>query len=242
MPYNPFSKPIGARLEASDLDALIGVVAEGYYVEYKEDFPKPTKIAHTIASLANTYGGWYFVGVRTDASHVASEICGFPNDVYPDPVAKVRDVAKHRIDPVPVLYPMTIPITESRSALAVFVPPEQNTPFVTVDGRVYRRNHDCSDPVPEDRRHTLDHLHENGRAARRKFNQFCSVELEPARLGEEGLAWFNLFLQPSPLGLTHHPELITRDSIDQILQLSRVPQNVLSGDGWSITGNMDSPN
>ena len=238
MTFNPFKKQIGARLTADDLQELLGMVAEGYYVEYKETFPKSAKIEHTIASLANTYGGWYLVGIKTDANHVASEICGFRKEDFPDPVATVRDVAKTRIDPVPILYPATIPISETHSALAVFVPPDQNTPFVTNDGRVYRRNHDSSDPVPEDRRHTLDNLYNAGERTRRRFRDFCKAEIEPARVGEDNLAWFNLFLQPTPLGLTYDPELLSKQSIDRLLELSRVPQKIVWGDDWSITGSL----
>jgi hypothetical protein len=40
MLYNPFDKPIGEKIEEADLDVLVNrQVTEGYYVEYKRQFP-----------------------------------------------------------------------------------------------------------------------------------------------------------------------------------------------------------
>jgi hypothetical protein len=237
MAYNPFGKPIG-ELDESDLAGLVGLVAEGYFVEYKEDFPTNRKIARSIASLANTYGGWYIVGLRTDESHVASEICGFDTARFPDPVAKVRDIVKSRIDPVPVLYLSLIRLTTDRSVLLAYVPPDQNTPFVTDDGKIYRRNHDSSDPVPEDRRHALDRLADQGREIGRRFQRFCSVEMSPRPVGDRDLAWLNLFVMPSPLNLTEKPNLCSREGVDSALALSLQPRSFLPGASSDVRANL----
>lgn len=227
MPYNPFNKPIGSPITAEDLNELIGKAAEGYYLEYKETFPNPKKIAHSIASLANTFGGWYIVGVQTDDNHTASKICGFSTGEFPDPVAKVRDVVKMRIDPVPVFYAWPVSLNEDRTVLVVHVPANQRTPYVTDDGRVYRRNHDSSDPVPEDRRHTLDHLFESGKRVAKEFERFCRSEKGPS-IGSDNVGWVNLFLMPEPLGLTEKPELVSPSGIADLVELSRRPRQLLS--------------
>jgi hypothetical protein len=202
MTWNPFTKAPGEQLTTEDLTDLIGRVAEGYYVEYKETFPTPKKIAHSIASLANTYGGWYIVGVKADQFDYAAEICGFSVVEFPDPVSKVRDVVKSRIDPVPVFYPMRVPLENSMAVLVVYVPGEQHTPFITDDGRVYRRNHASSDPVPENSRHTLDRLVEDGKHAGGRFVDFCRrTERTPPKiqmLNTTPVGWFNLFLALDP--------------------------------------------
>ncbi len=72
MSFNLFGKPYTARLTADDLDTLIvNEVGESYVVEYKGEFPTNDKIARSLAALANTQGGWYFVGMTTDEHHVA---------------------------------------------------------------------------------------------------------------------------------------------------------------------------
>src|SRR3712207_7064043 len=52
--------------------------AEGYFAAFKSDFPQRNqKIAHSLAALANTLGGWYVVGIETDNNQVATQIVGF---------------------------------------------------------------------------------------------------------------------------------------------------------------------
>ena len=88
--YNPFEKPLGSELTAEDLQLLVTKkVAEGFYVEYKSQFPASKKIERSISSFANTYGGWYFVGIETDEYNQATNLCGFPNDQTNDPIAKI---------------------------------------------------------------------------------------------------------------------------------------------------------
>lgn len=226
--YNPFSKQIGAKLEEEDLAALLGEVAEGYYVEYKQDLPTNKKIAHSIASFANTYGGWYLVGIRTDAHHVASEICGFDPATHADPVATVRDVIKSRIDPVPFAQIQVVSLSNGLIVLAAHVPPRQRKPFVTYDGRVYRRNHDASDPVYEDRRHTLDQLVQEGREHGKRFARFRSVEEEPSQFSDDRRAWLNLYLVPDPDSVFVKDVHTTR-GVGDILALSRQPRTFLPG-------------
>jgi hypothetical protein len=60
--YNPFNKDI-SQLEEDDLNKLIDKVSEGWFVEYKGDFQNSKKISHSIASFANSDGGWYIVGI-----------------------------------------------------------------------------------------------------------------------------------------------------------------------------------
>ena len=58
MPFNPFKKSIREPLTPEDLEMLIiDSVSEGYFVEYKGFLPVSKKIAKSIASFANTYGG-----------------------------------------------------------------------------------------------------------------------------------------------------------------------------------------
>ena len=94
MPLNPFDKRIGEKLESNDLQVLISNnVAEGYFIEYKSKFPSNKKIAKSIASFANTLGGWLFVGIKADKKHNNAEnICGFKIEDNPDPIDKIREI------------------------------------------------------------------------------------------------------------------------------------------------------
>src|SRR6266581_7747514 len=124
--------------------------------------PASTKIAKSIASFANTYGGWYIVGVITDAHNVAQSIPGFSLDECHDPIASLRDSIRLGIDPIPVFFPQVVTLAPKRAVLVVYVPGEQDTPFITRDGRIYRRVSDSSNPVPENQRLAVDHMVEQG--------------------------------------------------------------------------------
>lgn len=57
--YSPFDKSI-RDLEASDL-AILKIVHEGWYVEYKSELVKAPALAKALSAFANTYGGWLFL-------------------------------------------------------------------------------------------------------------------------------------------------------------------------------------
>ena len=64
MSFNPFNKNIH-ELEYGDLDVLIdNEVSEGWTLEYKQEIVKSKDIAKSIASFANSEGGWYIVGIK----------------------------------------------------------------------------------------------------------------------------------------------------------------------------------
>lgn len=199
MPHNPFDKPLGAPLTPDDFQLLVtGQVAEGYVVEYKSYFPSREKIGHSIAALGNTIGGWLFIGLETHGT-VATKIVGLDPARHPDPVSTVRDMVKSQVDPYPVLHPQVTVLPNSRLVLTVYVPPNQETPFITRDGRIYRRQVDSSEPVHETDRYALDRLVDRGREARSHFLDFCTDERAFSQAeADEGQAWLQLFLFPYP--------------------------------------------
>lgn len=222
MSYNPFDTPIG-ELKTIDLQKIIDDgVAEGYFVEYKRELPSNEKVGKSIASFANTYGGWYIIGVKTDEHNVANEICGFSMKDCSDPIAKIRDIIKSHIDPIPIFIPQVIALTEDLIVLVVHVPAEQETPFITKDGRIYRRNHDSSDPVPEANRYTIDRLVDAGRDVTKQFEAFCKDERTFSE-SEAKQGWIRLFLMPYPLGTIHKLEMANDEGIDRLIKLSQTP-------------------
>lgn len=226
MAYNLFDKPPGTTLDRADLQKLIDHrVAEGYYVEYKSDFPTRPKIGHSIASFANTYGGWYFVGIKTDENNVANEICGFAVAAHHDPIARIREIVKYHIDPVPIFYPQVVPLDTERAVLVVYVPENQQTPFISQDGRIYRRTYDSSDPVRETNRYSIDRLVDNGRDVAKRFEKFCQDERTFAE-AERKQGWVKLFLAPYPLGLGARPDRLSGESIEKLMGRSRAPVKI----------------
>jgi predicted HTH transcriptional regulator len=156
MAYSPFDRDI-RDLDENDLDLLIqNEVSEGYWVEYKSEVPVSKKIAKSIASFSNTFGGWYFLGVEADKTkNVAKRICGLDLGKTPDPISSLRDSVKAHIDPTPVFHYKLVELKSGRAVLVVHIPDNQETPFITSDGRIYRRVNDSSDLVPESNRYAV---------------------------------------------------------------------------------------
>src|SRR5688572_4904864 len=130
--FNPFDKPIDS-LGEEDLQRLIArEVAEGLYVEYKREFPKNDKIGQSIASFANSYGGWYVVGIEADkTTNAAKGLVGIDLTLEKDPISKVREIAKSHIDPFPAFQPKLVQLDNSRGVLVLEVPDGQDKPFIS---------------------------------------------------------------------------------------------------------------
>lgn len=227
MTYSPFQDSyIEALTEESLQELLTEKVTEGYYVEYKRELPAPKKIAKSLASFANTYGGWYIVGVETDEHNVANQISGFSKSENHDPISSIRDAARHHIDPTPLFFSKVITLQSERLVVIVHIPENQECPYITKDGRLYRRTSDCSEPIPENNRHALDQLVERGKEVSKKFARFSQ---DNRILGvEEQKEWLNIYLSPYPLGLIEKPELLSREGVQELIEKSKNPINLLS--------------
>lgn len=237
MSFNPFDTPIGQKLTEDDLQQLITRgVAEGYVVEYKSDFPKNHKIAYSLASFANTYGGWYIVGVETDSNNVATRIVGYNVRSHPDGISKIREIAK-QIDPVPILYPQVIDLSDNLAVLVVYIPGEQDAPFITRDGRIYRRIHDSSDPVPESNRYAIDRLIDQGKSTRNRFKQFCKDDRAFSE-DESGQPWLNLYLSLCPGGVNKFSSLHLETSLEELLVLGKSPMDIPFPGEPTMSGNI----
>jgi hypothetical protein len=209
--YNPFKKGTNDTLNKNDLnDLILNGVAEGFFVEYKSAFPDQKKIAKSISSFANTYGGWYFVGIETDTENKAIRLCGFDLSLVSDPLSKVRDAARHRLSHMPLMFPQLVDLDGTHSVLAIYVPEGKETPYITDDGRIYRRAADSSDPVSEKDRYTIDRLVDRGRREQERFAKFCEDDRVSSE-AEDEIAWLNMYFQPHPYRLFSVETLLTND-------------------------------
>lgn len=235
MPYNPFEKQIGETLTIDDLQLLITrSVTEGYFVEYKSQVQSNEKAAKSIAALANTYGGWYFVGVDADKTHnVATNICGFNIASCTDPIATIREIAKSRISPTPIFYPQVVNVTDTLVVLVVYVPDEQDTPFITSEGKIYRRVADSSDPVTEKDRYAVDRLYDRQRQHAKQFERFFRTT--PVLFANDPNAWLTIALSPYPSGLLDKYSLIYSENVEQLFLRSQQPLDLYIGD--KVIGN-----
>lgn len=180
-------------LEYSDLRALIVKgVEEGLFVEYKSEFPTPVKIAKSISSFANAYGGWYIVGVRANKkNNIAEELVGISSG---DHFSVIRDSAKAHLSPCPD-FRVRIIQEGSKDFVVVRISDGQEKPIVCSDGRIYRRQGDSSDPVHENQRHIVDQMYREGESYKDAFKKFCESGLTHPH-GREDLPFLKVSLAP----------------------------------------------
>ncbi len=236
----PFGKSPGDPWTPEDLQAAVdNGVPEGWVVEFKREPPaegRSKKIARSIASFANTYGGWYIVGIRAEQRaedggrvlSVASEVTGFdPAATNGDPVELVRNAVRDHIDPLPLFFPHPVDLGNGRIALAVYVPGEQETPFLSSNGQIYRRIADASEPVND--RYTLDRLIDRGRELRSRFAEFAQEKriVEGPVSNDQG--WLAVYLSPYPLGTIDRAAMLSWPRISELIELSRSPLLAATG-------------
>jgi Schlafen, AlbA_2 len=230
MAYNPFEKNI-SELNSDDLNTLIEKeVAEGYYIEYKSNFPNAKKIAKSIAALTNSYGGWFFVGIKEDKkNNAAIEITGINLKEHIDPISTVRDAIRHHISPVPIFNSIVIDLPNGYVVVAVHVPEDQEGPLIHKDGSIYRRISDSSEPIKESNRTALDRIYERGKEARARFEEFCrdeSIYIEK----KENVAWIKIFLSPyTEVEVKNLNNLTDTNGIGNLMKMSNSPIQIPFG-------------
>jgi len=212
--YNPFDKIIGSDLDESDLNGLIrNKVSEGFFVEYKESFPSTAKIANGIAALANTYGGWFIVGVKANELSEATEICGFDPVKCADPASLIRNSCRDCLDPYPVFRHSVVKLKSGRHVSVTWVPPSDETPHIAKDGRVYVRKGDAKEPVKVETKYQLEVVSERGKKAVEEFARFS--EIDDAVVNSDAPA-IQISLSPRPATEFEGPIYWTSTDFDKL--------------------------
>jgi hypothetical protein len=183
--FNPFEKNIES-IESNDLNKLIdNAVSEGWYIEYKSNFISSKKISHSVASFANSDGGWLFIGIIDNESNTASKICGFNLSEHPQPIEKIRDIIKNNITPIPQFDIKLLNTCENNYVLIIMVEKGLQAPYITKDGCIYRRVAAGSDPIPENDRYSLQKLFERNEEFNRIVESFSSNVLTMSKFQAE---------------------------------------------------------
>ncbi|HEY3397745.1 MAG TPA: ATP-binding protein [Armatimonadota bacterium] len=149
-------------------------VPESLYVEYKgpETAAKKDDLGKAIAALANTHGGWLFVGIEADPDNENKpKPEGFTGVARALSLAdRFHDIARGQLDPGPHVEVVSIavgPEEQSNRIVAVHVEESDDPPLIKrLDGRVYVRAGAASSPLKEEflrDRAELEALYEKAR-------------------------------------------------------------------------------
>lgn len=210
-----FNKPVDL-LEIEDLEILKeNEIAEGLYFEYKSEFPE--NLAKIVASLANTFGGWIIIGA--DARNPSNIPLSFPGiPTIDNPKDRFRHICRDSISPVPLFSSKLINLPDTgKGVLIARIEESAYPPHITRDGRIYRRNSEGSDPVPENDRYTLDRLFEK---SRQNKNQVKAIINQKLAKSESHSVNFKVIVCPVPLNLNLIYPFFVDQRIDQVTRLA----------------------
>jgi len=166
---NPLGKSPN-NITEDDLKECLGDFAESWVVEYKgpDKWDDNVGIAKSIASFANTYGGWLFIGINADDDNkpdldnlvgVAKE-CGMPERLY--------QIAASHLSPGPYFLCHPVELANGNVVVANCINESPSPPHIHVQsGVIPMRSGNTTDPVePLRDRAKLDQLH--GKADRNR--------------------------------------------------------------------------
>lgn len=198
--YNPFDKPFD-DITPTDLSVLTAV-AEGWYVEYKQEVPNAGAVAKSITAFSNTYGGWLFYGIaeKSKDDAVAGAFPGIACEDADGVLQRIRQAVANHAQPSPyfrvkaLIGPVeAIGLAEGRCVIMGQVPWGPEAPYIHKDGRIYRRVGDGSEPRPENDRFILDQLWGRSSKITQEYADWIGRELETSK-AEENAAYVRLFL------------------------------------------------
>ncbi len=196
--YNPFGKKI-SELEASDLEVL-KEVHEGWYVDYKEKTINARGYAKAISAMANTYGGWIFVGIKEASrdNNVAGSFPGLASDQIDLACQCIRQSVAEHLNPHPFfeLKVVDAPAAEdSEKVICVYVPMASKAPIIHSDGRIYRRVNDSSESVAENNRESVEHLFQRAKELKKVYSDWFDKDPELSR-AEDGVSFLRILALP----------------------------------------------
>lgn len=159
-------------MEFEDIQKLIdNNISEGWFIEYKEQFPKNEKIAKSISSFANSEGGWYIVGIKEKENQSGpTEIVGIDLEKNRKPADRVTNVVKDSVSPIPYFDTQIISIPNSDNVvLVVFVPSGNEPPYIS-NGNIFVRVGETTNPIKD--RYEYDKLVSKRENFKNKLNLF----------------------------------------------------------------------
>ncbi len=156
-----FEKPLDEIDEEDILRLGAEEIEEGILLDYKSDWVDNKKLAKAVASFANTHGGHLILGVSADKlKNVPMSVTGVEErDGIKE---RVANVCKSRIHPLPFFRMKLVKLREmtGRCVLVIEVPESYEPPHY-VNGVIYVRNGESSDPVEPLKNHfVIEKLYE----------------------------------------------------------------------------------
>lgn len=141
-------------LSAEHIDEIKSL-EEGWFVEFKSRFTDTAKIAKSISSFANAYGGVLIIGVEETAKgRRFDHFTPLSKDEAEDTIVRFRHAVEAHLNPCPffeskIICISDIDVVDSEDKWIVFVkiPKGEKAPYLHSSGAIYTRKGDSSSPV-----------------------------------------------------------------------------------------------
>ncbi|MDX9664258.1 ATP-binding protein [Pseudomonas sp. P5_152] len=221
--FNPFTKSLH-DLNAQDLAAL-KMVAEGWYIEYKQEVPNAKSIAKSVSALANSYGGWVFYGIKEESKEnsVAGEFPGIEKTEVDGALQKIRQAVANLMSPAchyearAIFGPCTeIGLSESHAIICVAAPQSIEAPHIHNQGLIYRRISDGSEPVPETDRHMIEKMFQRAKETVDRYKQWIKKDPEFSK-SESEAPYLRIMITPNPWKMPRTDFSLNTDSVREAL-------------------------
>ena len=141
-----------AEIGSADLEEL-RALQEGWFVEFKERPPEPSKLARSISSFANSHGGLLVIGAKEDQK--TRRLAGFlpmTREAADSSITKAREAIASHVSP-PAYYEVRAIELESmqeseaeRWVVLISIPKGKIGPYLHSSGCIYVRIGDSASP------------------------------------------------------------------------------------------------
>lgn len=118
------------ELSVEDIEAAVASEEESFYFEFKEDKVDSKKIVEEISALANTYGGYIFLGVSDE-----KEIIGCSKWNEQSIHAMIHDA----LSPTPSFDVKKFVTANEKVVFVIKIEQGSNPPYITSKGKIYER-------------------------------------------------------------------------------------------------------
>lgn len=118
------------QLSADDIVTVVDTAEESFYFEFKDDRVEARKLAEEISALANTYGGYIFLGISDD-----KEICGCTKwDEQ-----RIHVMIHDSVSPTPIFDVKKFVTADEKTLFVIKIEEGAVPPYITSRGKIYER-------------------------------------------------------------------------------------------------------
>ncbi len=222
--YSPFTKEV-PEIDEQELKRLIdNSISEGWYIEYKSDFPKRAgviegnKIVKAISAFANTKGGWLLFGVDSNDKNIAINLCGIDLQQYNNISDQISQIIAANINPTPVYHFKIVELQSGKSVFLIKIEESPTPPYITSQGIIYQRENNESNPIKD--RYIIEKLKEKSDNYYEAIDRFCSLDYgQTVGQSESKLSYLELYLFPLPYNSFHFKKYFTSDFFKKVAQI-----------------------